>query len=77
MGNGAHHEGLGPALQLRGDLDLGRGSAGDQEALVHEAADHAEGVVQAALNHKYIFSTPVSITNWGLGVRVRVQGPSH
>lgn len=40
-GKGAHHEGLGPALQLRGNLDLGRGSAGDQEALVDEAADDA------------------------------------
>jgi hypothetical protein len=40
---------LGPARELRRDLDLGRRAARDQKALVHEAAHAAQRVVQGAV----------------------------
>lgn len=46
---GTHNKRLGPSRQLRGDFHLRRGSPGDHEALVHQAPDHAQRVMQRPL----------------------------
>ena len=40
---------LNPLLELREDLGLGRTSAHQQRVLLHEAADHAESVMEGAV----------------------------
>lgn len=46
---GTHNKRLGPSRQLRGDFHLRCGSPGDHEALVHQAPDHAQRVMQRPL----------------------------